>query len=77
MFTKNIFINYDVEILLHNDTNILLQNDNDIAEVLHNIIELFEDNTANNKIDNKIQEHLHSALYLITHYQKQFNTSSL
>ena len=68
MFTKDIFTNYDINITIHKNTEIRISTDNDIEEVLHNIIELFEDNTENNQIDNIIQQHLRDALFYINFY---------
>lgn len=68
MFTKDIFTNYDVDITIHNDTEIRLSTDNDIEEIIHNLIELFEDNTENNQIDNIIQQHLKDVLFYINFY---------
>lgn len=68
MFTRDIFTNYNVDITIHKDTEIRISTDNDIEEVLHNIIELFEDNTENNQIDNIIQQHLRDALFYINFY---------
>lgn len=68
MFTRDIFTNYDVDITVHKETEIRLTTDEDIIEIIHNIIELFEDNTENNELDNQIQKHLRNALQCINYY---------
>ena len=68
MYTRNIFLNYDVDITLNNDIDITLHTDNDIEEILHNILELFEDNTENNLIDDIIMKHLKDAIFYINFY---------
>ena len=70
MKTKSIFKNYNIEIELKHASAFTLNTDDDIENIIHSIIELFEDNTANNKIDDIIQEKLYDVLFFINNYDR-------